>query len=52
MARKHPTKTVTANDVALAACKALVEAVPARDTRPELKRAVVLARFAVAMKSA
>jgi hypothetical protein len=48
---KTTGKAVTADDVALAACKALVEAAPATEGRVELKRAVTLARFAVAMKA-
>jgi hypothetical protein len=48
MTRKHRRqKSVTAYDVALAACRALVP-VPGRP-RPDLRRATVLARFAVAM---
>ena len=48
--RKHSRrrqKTVSAHDVALAACRALIpsEARP----KPDLRRATVLARFAVAM---
>jgi hypothetical protein len=48
MAKKHRCrKAVTAYDVALAACRALVktEAAP----KPDVRRAAVLARFAVAM---
>jgi hypothetical protein len=52
MERKTQVKGVTADAVALAACKALVDAAPAVEGREELRRAVVLARFAVAMKSA
>jgi hypothetical protein len=46
--RKHRNKkSVTALDVALAACKALV---PTPDRpQPDVKRAMVLAKFAVAM---
>lgn len=51
MERKTACKAVTADDVALAACKALVDAAPAAEGRAELKRAVTLARFAVAMKA-
>lgn len=40
-------KSVTAYDVALAACRALVPT-PERP-RPDLRRATVLAKFAVAM---
>jgi|GEM_PF-2027283 len=48
MARKHRRqKSVNALDVALAACKALLPT----DVRPkpDIRRATVLARFAVAM---
>lgn len=51
MKRTPDGKVVTADDVALAACKALVAAAPAAEGREELKRAVTLARFAVAMKT-
>ncbi|MFI5345269.1 MAG: hypothetical protein ACHQ51_02730 [Elusimicrobiota bacterium] len=48
MTRKHRRqKSVSAFDVALAACRALVPT-PARP-KPDLRRATVLARFAVAM---
>lgn len=46
--RKHrKQKTVTALDVALAACQALVPT-PERP-KPDVQRAIVLAKFAVAM---
>ncbi|MFI5362452.1 MAG: hypothetical protein ACHQ49_10820 [Elusimicrobiota bacterium] len=48
MTRKHHRRrTVNAFDVALAACEALVPS-PVRP-KPDVKRAMVLARFAVAM---
>jgi len=48
MMRKHRRKkTVGAFDVALAACEALVPS-PVRP-KPDVRRAMVLARFAVAM---
>jgi hypothetical protein len=48
MTRKHRRqKAVSAYDIALAACEALIPT-PARP-RPDLRRAMVLARFAVAM---
>jgi hypothetical protein len=48
MTRKHRRqKAVSAYDVALAACEALVPT-PVRP-KPDLRRAMVLARFAVAM---
>lgn len=50
MTRKHgrrPQKSVTAYDVALAACRALMPT--AARPKPDLRRATVLARFAVAM---
>ena len=48
MTRKHRCqKAVSAYDVALAACEALIPT-PVRP-RPDLRRALVLARFAVAM---
>lgn len=46
--RKHRKgRAVTARDVALAACRALLAA-PDRP-KPDIRRATVLARFAVAM---
>ncbi len=46
--RKHRRqKAVTALDVALAACKALVPT--AERPKPDVERAIVLAKFAVAM---
>jgi hypothetical protein len=52
MARKHRVaKAVTADDVALAACRALVRASVGRRRPGDVRKAVVLARFAVAMKS-
>lgn len=48
MARKHRAqRAVSALDVALAACRALLPT-PVRP-KPDLRRATVLARFAVAM---
>lgn len=52
MARKHRmVRAVTADDVALAACRALVRSAVGRRRDEHAKRALVLARFAVAMKS-
>ena len=47
MAKTHD---VTAEEVALAACKALLKAVGKPDRAPELSRALILATFAVRMK--
>lgn len=51
MARKHKQKAVTADDVSLAACKAMLRSMRGRRREEFARRALILARFAVAMKS-
>lgn len=52
MARKHIVgRAVGAEDVALAACRELVRSTVGLDGPEHAKRALVLARFAVAMRT-
>jgi hypothetical protein len=51
MQRKNQkTKDVTCRDLALRACRELLVAAEARPTMPNVSRALVLARYAVAMR--
>lgn len=43
-------REVSTRDVALAACRELVKALGEADARADVRRAAVLARFALAMK--
>lgn len=50
MARKHrDARAVGAKDVALAACRALVRSAEGRREEEHKRKALILARFAVAM---
>ncbi len=50
MINKHQ-REVSAEDVAIAACRELVKALEQGAARPDVRRAAILARFAVAMNT-
>ena len=50
MRKKRQTKTETCRDLALKACRELLVAAEARPQQPNVGRALVLARFAIAMR--